>query len=92
MSYTRIPASNTTRNENQLRSIIDSMMVVKVNVMQMADKMAQMYLDGGATRIAQEYNLGDDTEAQDVYNLISSLNVEIKDQSPFFNQTISRLG
>ena len=92
MSYTRIPASNDTRNENQLRSVVDSMMIVKANVVQMADKMAQMYLDGGATRIASEYKLGDQTEAQEIYDLISSLAVEIKDQSPFYNQTISRLG
>ena len=92
MSYTRVPNSNTTRNENQLRSVVDSMMIVKANIVQVADKMAQMNLDGGGTRIAAEYNLGDEAEANEIYALINSLNVEIKDQSPFFNQTISRLG
>ena len=91
MAYTRIPQSNTTRNENQMRSVVDSMKVVKANVIDLADKMAQMYLDGGSTRVAQEFNIADESEAQQIYDLISSLNVEIKDQSPFYNQTIQRL-
>lgn len=92
MAYTLIPSSNTTRNENQLRAAVDSGMVFKANLLQMSDKMAQMYLDGGAARIAQEYNLGTPEEAQEVYDLINSAAIEIRDQSPFLNQLFTRLG
>ena len=54
--------------------------------------MAQMNLDGGGTRIAAEYNLSDEAEATEIYSLINSTGVEIRDQSPFQSQLKSRLG
>jgi hypothetical protein len=92
VSYTRIPQSNTSRNENQLRSAVDALYQAHVNITLIADKMAQMNLDGGGTRIAAEYNLTDESEASEIYSLINSAGIEIRDQSPFQTQVKQRLG
>ena len=92
ISYTRIPQSNTSRNENQLRAAVDALYQAHVNILLISDKMAQMNLDGGGTRIAAEYNLSDQAEATEIYSLINSTGVEIRDQSPFQSQLKSRLG
>ena len=92
MSYTRIPQSNTSRNENQMRAGVDNIATAHTQVVQMADKIAQMNLDGGATRVAQEFNLGSDQEAQDIIDLYGSVKTEIMSQSPFQTQLKQRLG
>jgi hypothetical protein len=92
VSYTRIPQSNTSRNENQLRQAVDALYQAHVNIQLIVDKMAQMNLDGGGTRIAAEYNLSDEAEASDIYSLINSTGIEIRDQSPFQTQLKQRLG
>jgi hypothetical protein len=75
-----------------LRGVVDSMMIVKANLKQIADKMAQMNADGGGTRLAQEYNLSDEQEATSIFTLVNSTANELEAQSPFYNQMISRLG
>ena len=92
MSYTRIPASNTSRNENQLRAAVDALYQAHVNVQLIADKMAQMNLEGGNAMIAAEYNLQDPVEAGEIYALINSCSTEISGSSPFQTQLKQRLG
>lgn len=92
MAYTRIPQSNNTRNENQLRAAVDALYQAHVNIQLIADKMGQMNIDGGDARIANEYNLADPVEAGEIYALINSAASEISGSSPFQSQLKSRLG
>ena len=92
MAYTRIPASNSSRNENQLRAAVDALYQAHVNIQLIADKMAQINLEGGDAMLAGEYNLQDPVEAGEIYALINSAATEISGSSPFQSQLKSRLG
>jgi hypothetical protein len=92
MTYTRIPAGNLSRNETQLRATVDAFATARANLRQIADKMAQMNLDGGGTRLAQEYNLQDADDASEIYALVTSASDEQGAASPFTTQLIQRIG
>ena len=87
-AYIRIPESNATRNENELRSAIDQITRAYRLLQQIESKQLQMGTDA---ELAVEYNLTDVQDAADMRSLLASAVGEL-DAAPFFQQLISRLG
>ena len=88
MSYVRIPSGNISRNENQLRSIIDTLHNARVNLQAMSAKIAAMKLDGGDQRVADEFNITE-PEAVQLDLILTSASVEQRDSTPFTVQLIT---
>ena len=90
MSYLRIPSSNVSRNENELRATVDGLRAAIERLKVIEEKMAQI---GGGDKIAIEYNLASVAEGDDLKSLVTSASGELSDalSVPFTTQLLQRV-
>jgi len=91
MASTHIYPVTQTRLAGEVTSLVRKMREIDKDLPQLKAILDQVAFGDDYQSLATETGYAGAPEAQTVYNLLTSLAVELKN-SPFWNQTISRMG
>ena len=92
MASTHIYPSTQTRLAGEVTAIVRKMREIDADLPQLKAILDQVAYGDDYVSLAAELGFAGEVDAQTAYNLLTSLNVELNNSSPFWKQVISRMG